>query len=65
MDPLAWICDDEDHSMREALEIIIGNSVKQRLLVISFVSREDAVRLVNARKATRREHDDYEKNVKS
>jgi uncharacterized DUF497 family protein len=30
-DPLARIFDDEDHSMREAREIIIGQSVKQRL----------------------------------
>jgi len=51
-DPLARIFDDWE----------LG---KARLLVISFVSREDAVRLVNARKATRRERDDYEKNVKS
>jgi hypothetical protein len=63
--PLAQIFDDEDHSTREAREIIIGHSVKERLLVISFVSREESVRLVNARKATRREREDYEKSVKS
>jgi len=64
-DPLARIFDDEDHSMREACEIIIGHSMKQRLLVISFVDRQEAVRLVNARKATRREREDYEKSGRS
>jgi hypothetical protein len=64
-DPLARIFDDEDHSMREAREIVIGHSVKERLLVISFVDRQEAVRLVNARKATRREREDYEKSVRS
>lgn len=64
-DPLARIFDDEDHSMREAREIIIGQSVKQRLLVISFVDRQEAVRVINARKATRREREDYEKSVRS
>jgi uncharacterized protein len=64
-DPLARIFDDEDHSTREAREIIIGTSARQRLLVISFVARREIVRLINARKGTRREREDYEKNAGS
>ena len=57
-DPLAQIFDDEEHSTREVREIIIGRSVKERLLVISFVDQQQAVRLINGRRATRRERED-------
>ena len=59
-DPLARIFDDPDHSSVEAREIIIGHSNKERLLVICFTERGDAVRLFSARKATRQERKDYE-----
>ena len=39
-DPLARIFDDEDHSDEERREIIIGDSVKQRLLIVCFTRRE-------------------------
>ncbi len=64
-DPLARIFDDEDHSIKEQREIIIGHSVKRRLLVVCFTAQEDSVRIFSARKATRRERKDYEENVKS
>jgi uncharacterized DUF497 family protein len=64
-DPLARIFDDEDHSIEEQREIIIGHSVKKRLLVVCFTSRGESVRIFSARKATRRERKDYEENVKS
>jgi len=35
-DPLARIFDDEDHSVVEQREIIIGNSAKGRLLVCAY-----------------------------
>ena len=63
-DPLARIFPDEDHSIHEHREIIIGNSPANRLLVISFTeSATDVVRIINARKATRREQQDYEENL--
>ena len=64
-DPLARIFDDEDHSIEEQREIIIGHSVKERLLVVCFTSQGESVRIFSARKATRRERKDYEENVKS
>ena len=64
-DILARIFDDEDHSIGETREIIIGHSAKKRLLVISFVARQGVVRLINARKATRREREEYEESTKS
>lgn len=65
-DPLGRIFDDEDHSVEEQREIIIGHSVKQRLLVVCFTAPQDEViRLFSARKATKRERQDYEENVRS
>lgn len=60
-DPLARIFDDPDHSSAEAREIIIGHSNKERLLVVCFTERSDAIRLFSARKTTKQERGDYEK----
>ena len=59
-DPIAAIFDDEDHSDEEWREIIIGHSDKNRLLLVCFTERDDAIRIISARKATRRERRDYE-----
>ena len=64
-DLLARIFDDEDHSIEEQREIIIGHSARERLLVVCFTSQGESVRLFSARKATRRERKDYEENTKS
>jgi hypothetical protein len=64
-DPLACIFDDPDHSVAEFREIIIGLSQKQRLLLVSFAERGATVRIVSARKATKRERQDYEETRKS
>lgn len=64
-DPLARIFDDLKHSESERREIIIGNSVHQRLILVSFVGIGERIRLLSARKATRRERKDYEENVGS
>jgi hypothetical protein len=64
-DPLARIFDDEDHSVDDQREIIIGRSARQRRLVVCFSAREDTVRIFRARGATKRERRDYEENVQS
>jgi uncharacterized DUF497 family protein len=64
-DSLARIFDDEDHSIEEQREIIIGHSVKERLLVVCFTAQGESVRIFTARRATRKERRDYEENVKS
>lgn len=62
-DPLAQIFDDEDHSISEHREIIIGHSIANRLLVVSFIERtQGVVRIISARFATRVESKDYEEN---
>ena len=64
-DPLARIFPDEEHSVDELREIIIGHSVGQQLVLVNFTSIDDRVRIFSARKATRRERKDYEENVGS
>ena len=63
LDPLARIFEDELHSVDELREIIVGHSSDARLLLVSFTEREmGVVRIISARRATRRERNDYEKN---
>jgi len=45
--------------------IIIGHSVQQHLILVSFIEIDENVRLLSARKATRTERKDYEENVGS
>jgi uncharacterized DUF497 family protein len=60
---LAVIFDDEARSVDERREIIIGHSRNNRLLLISFTERPNAIRIISARLATRREREDYEQNA--
>lgn len=63
-DPLARIHDDEDHSVDEQREIIIGHSVLNRLLLVCFTERaENVIRIFSSRPATSTEREDYEENT--
>ncbi|MEW5860537.1 MAG: BrnT family toxin [Cyanobacteriota bacterium] len=61
--PLALIFDDEKHSVDEHREIIIGHSQNNQLLLVSYTERSNAIRIISARLATRREREDYEQNA--
>jgi uncharacterized protein len=61
--PLAVIFDDEAHSFEEKREIIIGHSQNNRLILVSFTERPNAIRIISARLATRIEREDYEQNA--
>lgn len=64
-DPLASIFDDEDHSGDEHREVIIGHSRRGRLLPVAFTERgKNVVRIISARKATRREQKDHEEGTR-
>jgi len=59
--PLACIFDDEGHSADELREIIVGHSNANRLLLVCFTERVPGlIRVISARRATRRERKDYE-----
>ena len=61
-DPLAKITSAPDHSVAEDRHILIGHSQKSRLLFVVhiFRSEDDTVRIVSARKATRKETKDFQ-----
>jgi len=64
-DPLARIFPDEEHSVDELREIIIGHSARHQLILVNFTGIDGRVRIFSARKTTRPERKDYEENVKS
>jgi uncharacterized protein len=62
-DPLAVIFEDEDHSIEEAREILIGHSIRNRLTLVCFTERnKEIVRIFSARLVTRKERKNYEEN---
>lgn len=59
-DIFAIIIDDRFHSDLEQREIIVGESLKSRLLYVVFVEREDRIRIISARRLTTVERRRYE-----
>ena len=59
-DPLALTIDDPEHSVGEYRFITIGLSAQQRLVVVVSTDRENRVRIISAREATREEKNQYE-----
>ncbi|MEK7723887.1 MAG: BrnT family toxin [Acidobacteriota bacterium] len=51
---------DPDHSIEENRFIDIGISNKNRLLVVVYTEREDRIRIISVRKATKLEREMYE-----
>src|SRR3972149_8847685 len=63
-DTLSLTIYDPLHSDKEDRFILIGNSFKNRLLVIVHTERGNKIRIISARKATKNERKQYEKNAK-
>ena len=59
-DPLAAMFPDPDHSRGEHRFVTIGFSSNGRLLVVCHIERRATVRLIRARRATRRERNRHE-----
>ncbi len=51
---------DEEHSEEEKRFLIVGESNRNRLLVVSYTERENSVRIINSRELTPKERRDYE-----
>ena len=62
-DPLGRIASDPRHSGDEERFVLLGLSRGRRLVAVMFAEREEAVRLISARQATRRERRDYEESA--
>ena len=59
-DPLALTIPDPDHSVSERRFVTMGESERRRLLVVSHTFRGELIRLISARRPTRREKAQYE-----
>ena len=59
-DPLSMTFHGPDHSDDEDRYITIGSSADDVLLIVSHTDREERIRIISARKATRRERRIYD-----
>lgn len=62
-DPISLTIYDPLHSEKEDRFVLIGNSYKNRLLIVVHTERGDKIRIISARKATKNERRYYEKNA--
>lgn len=62
-DDLFVTFEDPDHSQDENRFIIMGQSTKKNLLVVSYTERRNSIRLISARPATRKERRTYEEEI--
>ena len=63
LDPAALTFSDPDHSQDEDRAITIGRSSRQRILFVAHVERDERVRIISARRATRQEQAQYEEDI--
>lgn len=59
-DPFSLTIEDPSHSKYEARFVTVGETVEQRTVVVIHTDREKSVRIISARRATRRERRTYE-----
>jgi len=61
-DPLSLTIDDPLHSTDEDRMVLIGMSYKNRVLVVVHTEKGDNIRIISARKGTKKERRYYESN---
>jgi uncharacterized DUF497 family protein len=54
---------DPRHSLDEDRFVLLGLSEDHHLLAVMYTDRKDAIRIISARRATRRERRNHDKNV--
>jgi uncharacterized DUF497 family protein len=59
-DPLSLTIPDPAHSQMEHRAILLGHSHQRKLLVVVHTERGDNIRIISARRASRRERKSYE-----
>lgn len=62
-DPLSLTIEDPLHSMCEKRFVLIGVAYNNRTLVVVHTEREDNVRIISARKATKKEREYYDGDI--
>jgi uncharacterized DUF497 family protein len=59
-DPISRTIPDPDHSQGEQRFLLLGTSVRGRLLVVAHVESGDRIRIISARLASKREKQRHE-----
>lgn len=59
-DPLSLTIPDPLHSHGEERLVIVGESIKNRMLVVVHMDMGDIIRIISARLATKKERRNYE-----
>ena len=59
------LLEDEEHSKVETRQMILGKTDKKKLLSIIFTTRNKKIRIISARKMSRKERKLYEEKTKS
>ncbi|MFM7883316.1 MAG: BrnT family toxin [Microcystis panniformis] len=59
-DPLYVAFYDPDHSEDEDRYLLVGQSNRGRLLIVSYTERGNLIRLISAREVTKTERETYE-----
>jgi len=62
-DPFGRIVPDPRHSFGEERFALMGLSERRRLLALMYADRGGVIRIISARRATRREQRDYEEGT--
>ena len=61
-DLLSMNMPDPNHSEGEQRFVVLGNSARSRLVVVSYAERPPRTRIISARVATRQEKRQYEEH---
>ena len=61
LDDLAFVKADDAHSEGEHRYVLVGRSHRGRTLVVVLVERQERIRIISARRATRAEKKSYER----
>jgi uncharacterized DUF497 family protein len=62
-DPLSLTIPDPEHSKIEDRFVTMGSAFTGKLLVVVHTDRRDNIRIISARRASRRERKSYEKGI--
>ena len=54
---------DPDHSIEEERHVMIGLSKRGKVLIVSYTDRDGRIRIISARKTSRRERKAYEEGT--
>ena len=63
LDPMALTYPDPYYSGEEEREITIGRTAGHRIVFVSHCQRGNRLRIISARRATRRERSQYEEGI--